>query len=43
VIVPVDVKFSSPKDIVPLVSVIEPFDNDKFPVETVGTVKGCCD
>ena len=37
--VPVVTKFSLPKDIVPLESVIEPFVNDKLPVETVGAVK----
>ena len=38
VIVPEDVKFSSPKEIVPLVSVIEPFVNDILPVDKVGAV-----
>ena len=32
------VKFSLPNDIAPLESVIEPFANDKLPVETVGAV-----
>jgi len=37
-IVPVVDKFSLPKDIAPLESVIEPFDNDILPVDTVGAV-----
>ena len=38
VIVPVVVKFSLPKEILPLESVIEPFVSVKFPASTVGVV-----